>query len=332
MALGRRVRRSIDIWPGFVDALATLLMVIIFVLLVFVLAQFFLGNALSGRDQALSQLGRELAALTEQLSLEKKANGDLRADLSRLSSELQSSVSARDALEAHKAELEHRLAEAGASLDAERKLSEDARAQAALLDQQIGELRKELERVAAALDASEKTVSDQKVQIADLGQRLNLALASKVEELKRYRSEFFGKLRQVLGNRPGIRVEGDRFIFQSEVLFDTGSAEIGLDGIEQLRSLAKTLNEISKDIPKEVNWVLRVDGHTDRRPIAGRYASNWELSTARAITVVRTLIANGVPPERLAAAGFGEFQPLDPANGEEAWAKNRRIELRLDQR
>lgn len=353
MALSRRVRRTTDIWPGFVDALATLLMVIIFVLLVFVLAQFFLGNALSGRDQALSRLGRELAALTEQLSLEKRANASLRGDLSRLSAELQSSVTARDALsgeaakmgrdiqalQALKAELEKKIAEldgqlgeSSGQLAAERKLSEEARAQAALLNQQIDAMREELRRVAAALDASEKLASDQKVQIADLGKRLNVALAGKVEELQRYRSEFFGKLRAVLGNRPGIRIEGDRFVFQSELLFDTGSAELGLEGIEQVRSLAGTLNQISKDIPKEVNWVLRVDGHTDRRPITGRYASNWELSTARAITVVRTLVANGVPPERLAAAGFGEFQPFEPGDSEAVWSKNRRIELRLDQR
>lgn len=353
MALGRRARRTTDIWPGFVDALATLLMVIIFVLLVFVLAQFFLGSALSGRDAALSKLGQELAALTEQLSLERKANSDLRADLSRLSSELQSSVAARDsiteeasrlahdvqALEALKAQLEARIAEldlklgeAAGEVAEERRLSDEARAQAALLNRQIEEMRKELQRVAAALEASEALTAEQKVQIADLGKRLNVALAGKVEELQRYRSEFFGRLRQVLGSRPGIRVEGDRFVFQSELLFDTASAELGLEGIEQVRGLARTLNDIAREIPKDVNWVLRVDGHTDKRPITGRYASNWELSTARAITVVRTLIANGVPPERLAAAGFGEFQPLDGGESEAAYGRNRRIEVRLDQR
>lgn len=311
MGLGRRVRRTTDIWPGFVDALATLLMVIIFVLLVFVLAQFFLGNALTGRDQALSRLGTELAALSEQLSLEKKANLALRGDLSALSGQLQSSVAEKDSL--------------AGDLESERS-------QSGLLNQQIDEMRKELARVASALDASEKVSADQKVQIADLGTRLNVALATKVEELQRARSEFFGKLRKVLGNRPGIRIEGDRFVFQSELLFDTASADLGLEGIEQVRILALTLNELSKDIPKDVNWVLRVDGHTDKRPITGRFASNWELSTARAIMVVRTLIANGIPPERLAAAGFGEFQPLDKGSTEAAYSKNRRIEVRLDQR
>lgn len=345
--LGRRARRTVDIWPGFVDALAGMLMVIIFVLLVFVLAQFFLGSALSGREQALTQLGREMASLVEQLSLEKKANESLRGDMSKLSSQLTSSEADRDrmthdvaALQALKSELEARIAELDASLsttggqlDEEKKVSAQARAETALMNQQLAALRDELARVAAALDVSEKQAGEQKVVIADLGKRLNVALAGKVEELQRYRSEFFGKLRQVLGNRPGIRIEGDRFIFQSEVLFDTASAEMGMEGIEQVRQLAKTLTELSKQIPKEVNWVLRVDGHTDRRPIAsGRFPSNWELSTARAITVVRTLAANGVPPERLAAAGFGEFQPLDKGEGDESFAKNRRIEIRLDQR
>lgn len=338
--IGRRARRTIDIWPGFVDALSGLLMVVIFVLLVFVLAQYFLGNALSGSEAARDRLGREMAALVEQLSLEKKANDTLRGDLSKLSSQLTSSDAEREklgqdvaALEALKAELEGKLAQMGDALEGEKTTSMAARAEAALLNQQLDAIRQEMARLATALDASEKQSAEQKVQIVDLGKRLNVALANKVEELQRYRSEFFGKLRQVLGNRPGIRVEGDRFVFQSEVLFDTASAEMGLDGIDQMRQLAKTLNEISKQIPKDVNWVLRVDGHTDKRPIAsGRFPSNWELSTARAITVIRTLIANGVPADHLAAAGFGEFQPLEKGETEEAYAKNRRIEIRLDAR
>jgi chemotaxis protein MotB len=194
-------------------------------------------------------------------------------------------------------------------------------------------MKQELARISAALDASEKLAADQKVQITELGSRLNAALASKVEELKRYRSEFFGQLRKVLGNRPGIRIEGDRFVFQSELLFASGSADLGKDGLDQVQQLATTLKQIAAEIPKDISWVMRVDGHTDKRPITtGRYPSNWELSTARAISVVRALIADGIPPDRLAAAGFGEYQPLDPANTEAAYAKNRRIELRLDQR
>jgi chemotaxis protein MotB len=337
---GRRARRTVDIWPGFVDALSGLLMVMIFVLLVFVLAQYFLGSALSGSEQARDRLSREMATLAEQLSLEKKATESLNGDVSRLTSQLTGSEAERDklnqdvaALSALKAELEAKLAESGDALAGEKTASMAARAEAALLNQQLTALKEQLAKVAAALDVSEKQTAEQKVQIADLGKRLNMALADKVAELQRYRSEFFGKLRQVLGDRPGVRVEGDRFIFQSEVLFDTASAEMGLSGIEQVRALAKTLNELSKQMPKDVNWVLRVDGHTDKRPIAsGRFPSNWELSTARAITVVKTLAANGIPADRLSAAGFGEFQPIDKGDSEEALAKNRRIEIRLDAR
>ncbi|MBR9973479.1 peptidoglycan -binding protein [Magnetospirillum sulfuroxidans] len=319
MPRGRRLRQNVDIWPGFVDAMATLLMVLIFVLLVFVLAQFFMGNALTGRDQALSRLHAEMASLVEQLSLEKSKSADVKADLTRLQDRLQASLAERDNLLT--------------SLDEERQLSDSARSQADLLNQQMLAMREQLQQLAAALDVSEKLSVEQKAQIADLGKRLNVALAGKVEELQRYRSEFFGKLRKVLGERQGIRIEGDRFVFQSELLFDSASADLGASGEQQVRQLAKTLNELAKEIPKELNWVLRVDGHTDKRPIkSDRFPSNWELSTARAITVIRTLIDAGVPADRLAAAGFGEFQPLDNAGTEAALAKNRRIEIRFDQR
>ena len=340
----RRQRRTLDIWPGFVDALATLLMVVIFVLLVFVLGQYFLGNALSGSEQANTRLTQQLASLAEQLSMEKKSNESIHADMALLTEQLQASDAAREqlshdvaALSALKEELEAKVAELDGKLsDANGELGKvkvESEAERALLSQQLDAVRGEMAKLAAALDASDKLVIAQKAQIADLGARLNVALANKVEELKRYRSEFFGKLRQVLGNRPGIRIEGDRFVFQSELLFDTGSAELGPDGIEQVRRLAATVKQLQSEIPKDIPWVLRVDGHTDRRPVlSGRYPSNWELSTARAMTVIRTLIANGVPADHLAAAGFGEYQPLDPGESEAAYAKNRRIELRLDHR
>jgi len=291
--LARRPRRPVDIWPGFVDALATVLMVMLFVLMVFVLAEFFLSHALSGSEQSNQRLSQELSALSEQLAMTKQANSDLLDDLSASRTE--------------------------------------ADIQKSTLDQQVAALREELDKIAQALSVSEQKVTDQKVQIDDLGTKLNKALSSQVEELKRYRSEFFGRLRQLLGNRPGIRIDGDRFVFQSELLFATGSAELGPDGLAQVRQLAVTLQELNKEIPKSLKWVLRVDGHTDKRPITGKYRSNWELSTARAITVVRTLIAYGIPADHLAAAGFGEFQPIDGGDTEAAWAKNRRIELRLDQ-
>jgi len=333
MALSRRARRSVDIWPGFVDALATLIMVIVFLLMIFVLAQFFLGQALSGRQKALDDLGREMAALAEKLNLQTKANAALQV-------ELESSRAEKAKMEAWAAGVHQDMAsllalkdEKEAELAAEKKISDEGRAQLALLNRQIEAMRDELARLTAALEASEARDKEQKAQISDLGKRLNVALAGKVEELQKYRSEFFGRLRKVLGEHPGIRIEGDRFVFQSELLFETGSADLGHEGREQVRKLAATVREISTGMPKGLNWVLRVDGHTDKRPItSGKFPSNWELSTARAITVLRALAADGVPKDRLAAAGFGEFQPVDTGTAEAAYAKNRRIEIRFDQR
>lgn len=332
MPLARRSRRSVDIWPGFVDALATLIMVIVFLLMIFVLAQYFLGQALSGRQRALDDLGREMAALAEKLNLQTKANEALRI-------ELETNRADKAKLEAWASGVQQDLAhlltlkdEKEAELAAEKKISEEGRAQLALLNQQIAALKEEMARLAAALDASEARDKEQKAQIADLGKRLNVALAGKVEELQKYRSEFFGRLRKVLGDHPGIRIEGDRFVFQSELLFETGSADLGPAGREQVRKLAATVKEINAGMPKGLNWVLRVDGHTDKRPItSGKFPSNWELSTARAITVLRALAADGVPRDRLAAAGFGEFQPVDNGTTEAAYARNRRIEIRFDQ-
>jgi len=186
--------------------------------------------------------------------------------------------------------------------------------------------------LAAALDLAQKDSKAKDVRIADLGARLNDALVSKVAELQRYRSEFFGRLRDVLAGQPGIQVVGDRFVFQSEVLFPPGSADLSAAGSGELKKLAATLKDLQAKIPADIPWVLRVDGHADRQAVHGKFASNWELSAERAINVVRLLIAEGIPPNRLAAAGFGEFQPLDTADTPAAYAKNRRIELRLTDR
>ncbi len=461
-----RYDRSSNIWPGFVDALATLLLVITFLLSVFLLAYFFVSQALSGREEALSRLSQQVNELAELLSLERQANSELRLNVAQISASLQKSTEERELLgirldefaaraasaeaalvdaEAMRAELEAALEEAerkvtadretielrlkeiaslrrdiaslrevrddlegevgklsaalqereretgtlrdrtteleretGAlrdrtkelearlaseqertllaqkditerdirlselldiyaglesDLEAEREVSAGARSQIALLNQQVAALREQLKRIEAALDVSEAKSTEQNVVIADLGRRLNLALASKVEELARYRSEFFGRLREVLGNRRDIRIVGDRFVFQSEVLFESGSAELGIEGAQQLAALAMALIEIARQIPAELHWILRVDGHTDRVPIAtARFPSNWELSTARALSVTHFLVQQGVPPGRLAATGFGEFQPLDPRNDEIAFRRNRRIELKLTQR
>ncbi|MFP6712327.1 MAG: peptidoglycan -binding protein [Rhodospirillales bacterium] len=395
-ALSRRNQHRTDIWPGFVDALATLLMVIIFLLMIFVIAQFFLSEALTGRDQALDRLRGQVTELADLLNLERKANATLRTDIGQLSDELSTSVSFRDdqklqiqalRLRAETAEnqamsLKSNLASAMKSVETdqkkinlqlsqiaaltddiekltalredlevkvkasltklaskdetiitEKKLSKTARAEVALLNKQLRVIRQQIAQIAETLDASEAVARKQRTRIANLGKRLNAALASKVQELSRYRSEFFGKLREVLGNQKGIRIVGDRFVFQSEVLFTTGSADLGDEGKNQITQLAGTLKEIIKKIPPKIAWVLRVDGHTDRIPIqTSRFPSNWELSTARAISVVKYLVDQGISPTNLAATGFGEFQPIDPRDDEIANRRNRRIELKLTQR
>ena len=225
-----------------------------------------------------------------------------------------------------------RIRDLMASLTGEKAEGTKSKQQIDLLNQQLLALREQLARIGAALEASEKSSAEQKVQIAELGARLNQALAAKVQDLARYKSEFFGRVREALGNRPDVKIVGDRFVFQSELLFPSGSATLEEAGKQRLADLAHTLIEIGKAIPPDINWVLRVDGHTDIKPVRFQFASNWELSAARAISVVKFLIDQGIPPERLAAAAFGEFQPLDPGTSDEALAKNRRIEIKLDQR
>ena len=460
MPRGRRNNgEALNPWPGYVDALSTLLMVIIFVLLVFVLAQAFLSVTLSGQDRALQRLGRQVSELSDLLSLEKGRTKDLQTTMAQLTQQLSAATSARDQLthdlasarglaaqtagerdrlQAERDQLAARLSDADvqaqaataryqqlqsrltqatgaqaqanqtaaltaaqlaeaqkqlaelnktvtadratiearlgdlarlaeqvrnltalrdelekqvqdaavhatteaqrraaveAELAGEKKFSDSARAQVAALTQQVAQVRAQMQQMAALLDASEKAAKDKDVQIANLGSRLNAALASKVEELQRYRSEFFGKLREVLQGRPGIQIVGDRFVFQSEVLFPPGGADLSDSGKDQIKDLAKTLKGIIPEIPAGVNWILRVDGHADKQPLStSQFASNWELSAQRAINVVKLLIAEGIPAERLAATGFGEFQPLDTGNTSQAYARNRRIELRLTDR
>jgi len=326
MALSRRSRPStINIWPGFVDALAQLLMVIIFILLVFTVGQFYLSGAVSDRDQEIKKLTQQLNALTDMLSLEKRASDDLRLNVATLGAQAQQASRDKDALAA-------KLAQATADAEAARGALAAGDATIATLNANVLALREQLQELAKALDLAQSKDKDQQTQIDDLGNRLNLALAAKVEELAKYRSEFFGRLKQILGDRPDIRVVGDRFVFQSEVLFDPGMAELEPDARQKLEPVVSALKQIETSIPATLNWILEVDGHTDIRPIATpQFKSNWELSTARAVSVVKFLIDQGIPAEHLAAAGFGEWQPLDKGTGEDAFRKNRRIELRLTQ-
>jgi chemotaxis protein MotB len=340
LARGRRTSSEFNYWPGFVDALSTLILAIIFILSVFVVTQFYLSQEVTGKDKALDQLNAKIAQLNELLSLEKLGKLNLTDELSQMRAGLASAEAERDrakslyeGLASSGNDANGRANELGKALDSEKQVSARALAQVEVLNQQISALRRQLAALEEALDASEKRDKESQTRISDLGQRLNVALAQRVQELSRYRSEFFGRLRTILGDRPDIRVVGDRFVFQSEVFFDTGQATLLPEGRAELDKLADALKDLDKKIPSEIPWVLRVDGHTDVRPISSpQYKSNWELSADRAISVVQYLVSLGVPPQRLVAAGFGEFQPLDPGNTEEAYKRNRRIELKLTER
>jgi chemotaxis protein MotB len=373
--LAARRRRGVDFWPGFVDALSALLMVLVFLLMVFSIGQFVLSDAISGRDKALTQLNLELAALASALSMEQTARTQALSQIEELSASLARTEGDRDALRLRldetsasltqaEAQLEtstsevarltadiNALAELKRQLEAEiagrladleetrdrltvqTELSARSAAQVELLNRQMAALRQQLDEITGALELARAASEKKDLQIDDLGRQLNLAMADKVQQLSRYRSEFFGKLREILGTRDDIVIVGDRFVVQSELLFETASDEIGEGGRAQLDRLARVLNEVVAEIPSDIDWVLRIDGHTDARPIrSARFPSNWELSTARAIAIVKHLVASGIPAHRLAATGFGEFHPLDRGSSEAALARNRRIEIQLTNR
>jgi chemotaxis protein MotB len=342
MALGRSRRgdTGFNYWPGFVDALSTLILAIVFLLSVFTVVQFFLSQQVSSKDKLLDQLNAQIAQLNDLLSMERLGKLNLDDQLAQMRAGLASAEGERDRLKG----LYDGLVNAGTdaagqnselskALESERQISSRAQAMVEILNQQIAALRRQLSAIEEALQASEKNNKDSQTKLADLGQRLNVALAQRIQELSRYRSEFFGRLRAILGNRPDIRIVGDRFVFQSEVFFDTGQAVLLPEGRNELDQVAAALVDLDRQIPADLPWVLRVDGHTDSRPITSpQFPSNWELSSARAIAVVQYLISKGVPPQRLVAAGFGEFQPIDPAKTDEAYQRNRRIELKLTER
>src|SRR5271165_2136025 len=319
MALSRGRRyEAVNYWPGFVDALSTMLLVIIFLLSVFMLAQFFLSREVSGKDEALTRLNQQIEELTNLLALERTQKSSDETKIATLTATLDSAEREQKRLKDAAAEgvaaadAGARAAAATSALDEQKEISARALAQVDVLNQQIAALRKQLAAIEDALSASEAANKESQSKIADLGARLNVALAQKVQELNRYRSDFFGRLRQILGSRPDI----------------SGAGKQSLD------TLASAVLALEREIPPDIPWILRVDGHTDNRPLtgAGQYKSNWELSAARAVAVVQYLISKGVEPDRLAAAGFGEFQPIDQGTDEDSLARNRRIELKLTER
>lgn len=338
MAYGSRLRNErANYWPGFVDALSSLLLVIMFLLSTFVIAQFFLGQEILGKDTVLSRLNSQIAELTDLLQLERANSSDLETTIASLSATLASTESERDNLKTQLAGLggglgmkDQTIADLNSKLLDAQQISDDAKAQITLLNQQLAALRTQIAALEQALEASESRDTESRTKIADLGRRLNLALAQRVQDLSRYRSDFFGRLRKILEGRADVRVVGDRFVFQSEVLFAPGSATVSDQGTQEILALGQAILQLEKEIPPDINWVLRIDGHTDKRPISTpQFPSNWELSAARAIAVAKILVNEGVSPNRLVAAGFGEFQPIDTGDTPEAYRRNRRIEFKL---
>ncbi|KQT88112.1 peptidoglycan -binding protein [Aurantimonas sp. Leaf443] len=340
LSRNRRSERSVDYWPGFVDALSTLLLAIMFLLSVFVIAQFLLGRELSGRDTVLDRLNSQVNELTQLLALERSSAqdsldqiADLRASLSAAETERSRLSRALASGEGSAAGAAARAGSLEGELRQEQEVSNRARSQIELLNQQLQALRQQIAALENALDASETRDAESRTQIADLGKRLNVALAQRVQELSRYRSDFFGRLREILSDRENVRIVGDRFVFQSEVLFGSGSDVLQPAGLDEMTKLAEAIKDLAREIPSDINWIIRVDGHTDNVPITGgRFTDNWELSSERAAAVVRFLVEQGVPADRLAATGFGEFQPIEPGDGAEARARNRRIEFKLTER
>jgi chemotaxis protein MotB len=344
LARARRSESGMNYWPGFVDALSTLILSIIFILTVFVVVQFYLQQEVAGKDTALNQLNQQVAELTQLLSMEKAGKSSLQDQLAQLRASLAGAESDRDrykgiadSANAAAGSAQGKVVDLSSQIDSQKKISSNALAQVEVLNQQIAALRRQLAVIEQTLNASEEKNKESQVRIADLGQRLNLAMAQKVQELSKelntYRSDFFGKLRQILGNRQDVRVVGDRFVLQSEVFFDTNKADLKPEAEAELDKVAGALNELGQQIPAEIPWVLRVDGHTDARPITGgQFKSNWQLSAARAISVVQYLVSKGVPPQRLVAAGFGEYQPIDTGTSDDSYRRNRRIEFKLTER
>jgi chemotaxis protein MotB len=327
-------------WPAYVDVLSTLLLVVTLLMSIFMIAQYFAAEEASGKDSALKRLTRQISELTSMLSLEKGKSQSSQDELAALQASLASLKADNEKLtgvglgadERAKA-AEGRVAAITSDLEAQKNISNEALSKVDLLNQQLLALRRQIAALSDALDVSQKKSVESDKTIKDLGARLNTALAQQVQELKRYRSDFFGRLRELLKDRKDIRVVGDRFVFESEVLFPSGSATLTPEGTGAMDKMAEAIVELQKEIPSDIDWALQINGHTDARPISNpEFRSNWELSTARASSVVKYLVSHGVPPERLVAAGYAEFQPIDTGASEEAFQKNRRIELKLTNR
>ena len=318
-APGRHRRRQFDIWPGFVDALTSLIMVMIFLLLLFAIGQFVLSDALAGKSRTLATLNLRLDELGRQAAMSEAERKAAAARVAELLARMGLVTEERDQLKSRMDEQNERLT----------ALNNDILA----LDALRRQLEEQVTQLASRLNAADQNNQGKDLRIADLDRQLKLALASRANELEKYRSEFFGKLREALGNREDVRIVGDRFLLPSDILFSSGSAELGSDAQARLGKLVNTIRDVSQKIPDSIDWVLRIDGHTDRVPIAtDKFPSNWELSTARAVAIVKWMTGQGISARHLSANGFAQYQPVDSGESPEALARNRRIEIQLTNR
>lgn len=343
----RRSRSTVNVWPGYVDALSALLMLIIFMLMIYVVSQLYLSQTLSDRNSELARLNERLNDISRLLGIEEDRN-------TVLQSQLDASLARNDAMQARFDNVRNQLMQKTADSEAQQErldaLSQAMDEQARALDEkdtlslsqqamilrlsnQIAALENQLRQIAAALELQEQETAEKEAELEDVSRRLNTLLAERVNELAQYQSEFFARLRDILEANDNIRVVGDRFLLPSELLFASGSAQLGEEGQVELDKLAGVLLDVVRRIPDDIDWILRIDGHTDAIPInTPRFPSNWELSTARAVAVVRYLADQGVPERRMVAAGFGEFFPVSEGTTQEELQKNRRIELKLTDR
>jgi len=350
----RRTRSTINVWPGYVDALSALLMLIIFMLLIYVVSQLYLSQTLSDKDSELARLNSQLQEISQLLGLEQEQTDALEQAMSTLQTEYGDTLALNeqlsDSLEAEREnrleqqynaeaqalrveDLEKSVTQTEAELENESLLSQSQRAIILRLSNQITALQDQLSRITAALRLQENLTAEKAAELKDVGKRLNTLLAERVNQLERFQSEFFGRLREILQDNENIRIVGDRFLLPSELLFASGSASLGESGKRELDKLANVLLDVVSAIPGDIDWILRIDGHTDRIPInTAEFPSNWELSTARAVSVVRYLASKDVPEKRMAAAGFGEFFPVATGNTPDALQQNRRIEVKLTDR
>ena len=362
-------------WPGFVDALSSLLMVIIFVLMIFVISQFFISQKMSGQDEALIKLKNNLTELSELLSLERDTTSELTSQLSVLEEKIvvikEELLKEKEITKQYQEEIrgtkniialnESEINELKIALEEKIKNTTQLRNEVSDLDKQVNQKNLEIQSKDKILKANKEEVNQlisttlklknkltqlqtllsaykakdkkENVKTLNLGKDVNSALARRVEELEKFKSDFFGRVKELIKGRKEIRVVGDRFVFQSEVLFSLGSEELGVEGQLEMQKLAATLMEIEKSLPTDIDWILQIEGHTDSLPVkkGQTYRDNWELSTKRALSVLRFLIKQGIDPNRLSASGYGSFQPIDKKNTKSARMKNRRIEMKITQ-